>query len=140
MENQNIAIFTKEDEVFMAHLWDLNTLSPIFLLCIENVEKKQFQKNTGCLFWVLLKSHDRIEAFTYNTIKQTVTYSVQRDQFPLVVMSTAQIIKCQKLSVNANLSTSLRYQQKAPVEIHMKKKFRAKKLKGRRDWNEKELE
>lgn len=41
-ENQNIAIFTKEDEVFMAHLWDLNTLSPIFLLCIENVENKQF--------------------------------------------------------------------------------------------------
>lgn len=81
---------------------------------------KSHSKTTPVANPELLILHNRIEAVTYKQADSHL-FCTQRDQFSPVVMSTAQIIKCQKLSINANLSTSLRYQQKALVEIHMKR-------------------
>lgn len=111
------AMFTKQDEVFMVHLWNLNTLFTYFLALYWEHWKKAIPKQHRLL---ILISHNRIDTFTYKQAVSHLFYT-QRDQFSPVVMSTAQIIKYQKLRINAKLSTSLRYQQEAPVEIHMKR-------------------
>lgn len=114
-ESQNVAIFAKEDEVFTSHLWDLNTFITYALVTYRECWRKAVPKehrfaDTG----FLLISHDRLGAFTHNQADSHLLFT-QRDQFSPVDISTVQIIKCQKLSVSANLSTSLRCQQKAPV-------------------------